>query len=137
MNIYVDMVGDLFHVNHVNLLKNAKNLGDKLIVGIHSDKDTESYKRKPILTMNERAPIIESCRYVDEIILNAPVIITEEYINKHNIDLVIHAHNKEENEKYNFMYANAIKLNKFKRLDYFRGISTTEIIKRISNLTKS
>ena len=131
MNIYVDMVGDLFHASHVNSLKNAKKLGDKLIVGIHSDKDTESYKHKPILTMEERAVVIESCRFVNKIILNAPIIITEEYINKHNIDLVIHAHYKEENEKYNFMYENAIKLNKFKRLDYHGEISTTEIIKRI------
>ena len=46
------MVADLFHYGHVNFLKQCSELGDCLIVGIHSDKDVESYKRKPILTMD-------------------------------------------------------------------------------------
>ena len=46
--IYCDMVADLFHYGHVNFLKRCKQLGDYLIVGIHSDSDVESYKRKPI-----------------------------------------------------------------------------------------
>lgn len=51
-NIYTDMCADLFHYGHVNLLKNAKQLVGEmgnLIVGIHSDKTIESYKRKPIM----------------------------------------------------------------------------------------
>ena len=43
-NIYVDMVGDLFHINHINLIKEAKKFGKYLIVGVHSDSDVESYK---------------------------------------------------------------------------------------------
>ena len=44
-NIYTDMCADLFHWGHVNMLKRAKGLGDKLIVGIHSDEAIKSYKR--------------------------------------------------------------------------------------------
>ena len=36
-NVYVDMVGDLFHANHVKLFKEAKKFGNNLLVGIHSD----------------------------------------------------------------------------------------------------
>ena len=129
-NVYVDMVGDLFHANHVKLFKEAKKFGNNLLVGIHSDLTVENYKCKPILTMNERYEIINACKYVDKIILDAPEIVTEEYLNLHNIDLVIHAHGENE-EKYNKMYENAIKLNKFKRLDYHEGISTTEIKRRV------
>jgi len=131
-NIYVDMVGDLFHGNHVRLLKEAKTYGNNLLLGLHSDEEVEKYKKKkPILNVFERAEIIESCKYVDKIItLNAPTIICEEFLNKYNIDLVIHAHNEHE-KIYDSMFAIPIKLNKFKRIDYHPGISTTEIKKRI------
>lgn len=43
MNIYVDMVGDLFHINHVNLLKEVSSYGNNLIVGVHSDEDVKKY----------------------------------------------------------------------------------------------
>ena len=49
--IYVDMCGDIFHYGHVRFLEKAKQLGDILLVGIHSDKTIESYKRTPIFTM--------------------------------------------------------------------------------------
>lgn len=130
-NIYVDMVGDLFHINHINLFKDARKYGKKLIVGIHSDSDVESYKCKPILNMVERICLIESCKYVDKVIPNAPLVITKEYLEDNNIDLVIHAHNVDEEEKYNFMYKEIIKLGKFTRIDYHDGISTTNIKNRV------
>jgi cytidyltransferase-like protein len=39
--VYVDMVADLFHYGHVNFLKQARQFGDYLLVGIHSDKVVE------------------------------------------------------------------------------------------------
>ena len=130
-NIYVDMVGDLFHINHINLIKEAKKFGKYLIVGVHSDSDVESYKCTPILTMEERIGVIESCKYVDKVIPNAPLVITKEYLDENNIDLVVHAHNEDEIEKYNFMYSEIIKLEKFKRIDYHDGVSTTNIKNKI------
>lgn len=128
---YIDMVGDLFHFGHVNLIKNIYDLGYTIIIGVHSDETVESYKRKPILTMDERVKVIESCKYVSSIIKDAPLIITEEYLNKHNIDMVFHAHPLEEDLKYKKMYEIPNKLNKFKRIEYCNKISTTEIINRI------
>ena len=65
---YIDMVGDLFHFGHVNQIKNVYDLGYDVVIGIHSDETVESYKRKPILTMDERIKVIESCKYVSSII---------------------------------------------------------------------
>ena len=131
VNVYLDMCADLFHWGHVYMLKNAKAMGDRLVVGIHSDETIRSYKRDPIMNMNERIKVVEACKYVDQVVPDAPLVITEEYLKKHNIDLVNHGHSEEENEKYNFMYKVPYELGMFKRVDYTEGISTSEIIQRL------
>ena len=59
--VYVDMVADLFHYGHANFLRQAKQFGDHLIVGIHSDEVVKEYKRTPILNMKERVDTVSSC----------------------------------------------------------------------------
>lgn len=135
MIVYADMVGDLFHLGHIKLLQRAKALGDILIVGVNKDEDVESYKRIPTLTLEERTQVIQACRYVDKVISPAPLIITEEFMNEHSIDLVVHAH-EEGDTRYDEMYAVPVKLGKFKRLDYTKSISTTEIMQRIIDRAK-
>jgi cytidyltransferase-like protein len=134
---YIDMVGDLFHFGHVNNIKTVYNLGYDVVIGIHSDITVESYKRKPILTMDERIKVIESCKYVFSVIKDAPLIITKEYLDKHNFDMVFHAHPLEEEIKYKKMYEIPLKLGKFTRTEYTVKISTTEIINRIIKRGKS
>ena len=48
------MVADLFHYGHVNFLKKASSHGDFLLVGVHADEEVMTYKRRPILSMEER-----------------------------------------------------------------------------------
>ena len=75
-------------------------------------------------TMEQRKIILESCKYIDKIILNAPLIIDELFIKKYNITYVLHAHSEDEDDKYNFVFRNIPK-EIFVRLDYNRNISTT------------
>jgi cytidyltransferase-like protein len=128
------MCADLFHYGHVNLLKAAKKLGDILIVGIHSDSTIESYKRKPIMNMKERITVVEACKYVDEVIPDEPLVITQKYIMDNNINVVAHAHQESENKKYSYMYKIPYELGIFRRLEYTDTISTTDIINRLKNL---
>ena len=132
--IYCDIVADLFHYGHVEFLKKCKGLGDYLIVGLMSDKVVESYKRRPILTLEERLKVVSGCKYADKV-LEGPCPVTKEFIEEHNIDYVIHAHD-EEDKSYDSFYKNVPK-DKFIRIDYTLGISTTDIIKRIINLNKN
>jgi ethanolamine-phosphate cytidylyltransferase len=62
--IYVDGGFDLFHVGHVEFLRKAKEMGTFLIVGIHDDMTVNSIKGSnyPIMTLNERALEVMSCR---------------------------------------------------------------------------
>ena len=128
--VYVDMVADLFHYGHANFLKQAKKHGSYLIVGIHSDKVVEGYKRSPIMTMEERLDTVSSCRYVDEVVANAPLIIDQKWLDTHQIDLVVHGDDFSE-EMEQLCYRTPIDLGIFRLVSYTSKISTTEIIRRI------
>jgi len=66
---YTAGVYDLFHIGHLNLLKNAKSLCDKLIVGVSTDELVREYKNKtPIIPFAERIEIIRNIRAVDAVI---------------------------------------------------------------------
>ena len=131
--VYVDMVADLFHYGHVNFLKKARQFGDYLIVGIHSDKVVKEYKRSPIMTMKERVDTVSSCRYVDEVIPDAPLIVDQEWITAHRIALVVHGDDFSDEMK-RICYKTPIDLGIFRLVSYTPGVSTTEIIKRIKNI---
>ena len=79
------MVADLFHIGHINILKQARSYGDYLIVGIHNDEDVKSYKRTPIISGSDRSEIVRNCKLVDEVIDNAPLTISAKYIKDNNI----------------------------------------------------
>ena len=128
--VYVDMVADLFHYGHANFLRQAKQFGDHLIVGIHSDEVVKEYKRTPILSMRERVDTVSSCRYVDEVISDAPLVVDLKWLNTHRIDLVVHGDDFSEHMKQ-LCYKVPINLGILRLVSYTSSISTTEIIQRI------
>lgn len=59
---------DMFHIGHLNLIKNARSRCDYLIVGVNSDELVREYKRKnAVVPLVERMEIIQALRYVDEV----------------------------------------------------------------------
>jgi cytidyltransferase-like protein len=129
--VYVDIVGDLFHAGHVEFLKKAKSFGNYLIVGVLADDTVEEYKRRPVLTLEDRVKVISACKYVDEVIVAPPLRLTETMVQDLGINYVVHGDdfNKDLLED---QYGIALKLGIFRTVPYTPGISTTEIIKRIS-----
>ncbi len=65
---YTSGVYDLFHIGHLNLLRNAKGMCDKLVVGITTD-ELVSYKlKKAVIPHNERMEIVRSNKFVDSVV---------------------------------------------------------------------
>ena len=62
---YTSGVYDLFHIGHLNLLKNAKGLCDKLIVGVSVDELVAYKHKKAVIPFEERIEIVRSVKYVD------------------------------------------------------------------------
>lgn len=62
---YTQGVFDMFHVGHLNLIKNAQRLCDILIVGVNSDSLVQSYKnKKPVINERERVQIVDNIKGV-------------------------------------------------------------------------
>lgn len=66
---YTTGVFDMFHIGHLNILRRAKELCDYLIVGVSTDELVLKDKgKKTIIPYYDRCQIIESIRYVDEVV---------------------------------------------------------------------
>jgi cytidyltransferase-like protein len=128
--VYVDMVGDLFHAGHVELLRAAREFGDWLVVGVLSDAVVASYKRKPIMTLAERVAVIAACRYVDEVLPDAPFRVTTEFLERHDLSVVVHGDDISQ-AVIEDVFGSIAAAGKLRLVTYTAGISTTEIIRRV------
>ena len=62
---YTAGVFDLFHVGHLNMLKNAKAMCDKLIVGVTTDELVSYKHKKAVIPFEERLEIVRNIKFVD------------------------------------------------------------------------
>ena len=124
------MVADLFYYGHVEFLRKARELGTYPIAGVVADDVIELNKQKPILTMEERVASVAGCKYVDQVIPNAPWRIDRAWIIQHQIQLVVHGDDYAQ-EQTDDIYKVPKEMGILRTVPYTYGISTTEIIRRI------
>lgn len=65
---YTTGVFDLFHVGHLNMLKNAKAMCDKLIVGVTTDELVSYKHKKAVIPFAERLEIVRNIKFVDAVV---------------------------------------------------------------------
>jgi len=58
---------DLFHPGHVQLLRRARALGSKLVVGLSTDEFNAQKGKRSVMSYADRKAVLESCRYVDAV----------------------------------------------------------------------
>lgn len=135
VRVYADGIYDLFHFGHARSLEQAKKLfpNTYLLVGCCSDEITHKYKGKTVMTEEERYESLRHCKWVDEVIPDAPWVINQEFLDKHRIDYVAHDAlpyadaSGAGNDVYEFVKA----VGRFKETQRTDGISTSDIIMRI------
>ena len=81
---------DLFHIGHLNILRRAKDLGDRLVVGVSSDElNLRKKQQRPTYPLDHRLAIVESIRCVDEVFVEDALELKREYLIAHRADILV------------------------------------------------
>ncbi len=122
---------DILHLGHIDYLEKARNIGDKLIVGLNTDESVRRLKgeQRPIVDQNSRSRIIASLQFVDMVVLfdeDTPY----ELIENLKPDILVKGNDY---SKSNIVGADIVMENggNVETIDLVEGYSTTQIINKI------
>jgi len=89
--VYIDGDFDLFHVGHITVLQECRKLGDFVYVGVYEDAVVQSLKGQyfPMMNLQERLLTVLQCKYVDEVVMGSPYVLTDDMLNTLNISVVV------------------------------------------------
>ena len=123
--IFTYGVFDLFHYGHLRALKKAQSLGNKLIIGVFTDRVATEFKRKPIVNEKDRYILIKELK-LGKVIMLDTIFPSEGFLHRNKIDIVAKARGAGWGDTIpQFRTAKSILIS------YTKGISTSKIIKNL------
>jgi len=124
---YTTGVFDLFHIGHLNILRNAKAMCDKLMVGVSTDKLVKEKGKKCKIPFEQRIEIVRNIKYVDLAIPQTTTDKRREW-KKLKFDVVFVGDDWFNNKDWN-KYESELKEVLFVYFPYTEGISSTSLRK--------
>lgn len=120
---YTTGVFDLFHIGHLNILKNAKSQCDELIVGISTDELCNKLKNKlPIIPFAERVAIVEALKIVDRVVPQASIDEIQDF-KRYGFHKIFKGSDWKDSEKWNNLEVEFVKFGV--EVIYFDYTTTT------------
>ena len=140
--VYTGGTFDLFHSGHVRFLKQCKRIagkGGKVVVSLNRDEFIEAYKGKsPVMSFDERAEVLQGCRFVDEVISNDGDADSKIAILKVQPNFVVIGDDWAKKDYYAQMQFTQDWLDEREigliYVPYTAGVSTTDLKRRIAGL---
>lgn len=130
------MSADLIHNGHLNILKKASTFGD-VTVGVLTDRAITSYKRLPHMTYEQRAEIVSSLKYVNNVISQNTLDYSDN-LRRLKPDFVVHGDDWKEGVQYETRQSVIDVLSewggKLVEFPYTEGISSTQLINTIREI---
>ena len=133
IRIYADGVFDLFHLGHMKQLEQCKKSFPNvtLICGVPSDKVTHKLKGLTVFSDKQRCETLTHCRWVDEVVPDAPWCVTPKFLEEHKIDYVAHDDIPYVSADSDDIYKPIKERGMFLTTQRTNGISTSDIITKI------
>ena len=130
---YTAGVYDMFHVGHLNVIMNAKEYCEHLIVAVSTDEVVQKNKNKtPIIKYEDRVRIIEAIRYVDEVVPQTDYADKLGAAKKYGIDVMFVGDDWKGTEKWNKIEQQLKEIGvDLVYLPYTHSISSTMLRKKI------
>lgn len=128
--VFVNGCFDILHPGHIKLFQTARSFGDRLIVAIDSDRKVKEMKgyTRPINSVSTRKIILESIRYIDEVLIFDTKEELEALVKKIKPDIMMVGSDWKGKEVVGSDYAKEVRF-----FDRIGEHSTTEIIKSIAH----
>ncbi|KAF9898586.1 Ethanolamine-phosphate cytidylyltransferase [Lobosporangium transversale] len=136
VRIWVDGCFDLMHFGHFNALRQAKAMGDYLVVGVHSDAEIEKNKGPTVMKEDERYAAVAACKWVDEVVPNAPYLTSLEWMDRYNCDFCVHGDDITTMADGTDCYQVVKDAGRYRECKRTQDISTTELVGRMLLMTK-
>jgi len=133
VRVYADGVYDIFHFGHALQLKQAKLSFPlvHLLVGVNSDEDVRVHKAATVMLHAERCESLRHCRWVDEVVEEAPWVIDQQFLDRWQIDYVAHDDDPYASSGMDDVYSYCKSRGKFIPTRRTPGVSTSDLLERI------
>ncbi|XP_058030088.1 ethanolamine-phosphate cytidylyltransferase isoform X2 [Ahaetulla prasina] len=137
VRVWCDGCYDMVHYGHSNQLRQARAMGDYLIVGVHTDGEISKHKGPPVFTQEERYKMVKAIKWVDEIVQGAPYVTTLETLDKYNCDFCVHGDDITLTADGKDTYEEVKKAGRYRECKRTQGVSTTDLVGRMLLMTKA
>uniref|UniRef100_A0A8C4HC80 ethanolamine-phosphate cytidylyltransferase n=1 Tax=Dicentrarchus labrax TaxID=13489 RepID=A0A8C4HC80_DICLA len=127
----------MVHYGHSNQLRQAKAMGDYLIVGVHTDSEIAKHKGPPVFTQQERYKMVRAIKWVDEVVEGAPYVTTLGTLDKYNCDFCVHGDDITLTVDGKDTYEEVKKSGRYRECKRTQGVSTTDLVGRMLLMTKA
>lgn len=137
VRVWCDGCYDMVHYGHSNQLRQARAMGDYLIVGVHTDEEIAKHKGPPVFTQEERYKMVQAIKWVDEVVPAAPYVTTLETLDKHNCDFCVHGNDITLTVDGRDTYEEVKQAGRYRECKRTQGVSTTDLVGRMLLVTKA
>lgn len=137
VRVWCDGCYDMVHYGHSNQLRQAKAMGDFLVVGVHTDEEISKHKGPPVFTQEERYKMVRAIKWVDEIVEGAPYVTTLETLDKYNCDFCVHGDDITLTVDGKDTYEEVKRMERYRECRRTQGVSTTDLVGRMLLMTKA
>ncbi|XP_022670946.1 ethanolamine-phosphate cytidylyltransferase-like isoform X6 [Varroa destructor] len=136
VRVWCDGCYDMVHFGHANQLRQAKAMGDYLIVGVHTDEEIIAHKGPPVFTEQERYKMVRAIKWVDEVVEGAPYITSVETLDKYQADFCVHGDDLTMDASGQDTYRFVKQAGRYRECRRTAGVSTTDLVGRMLLMTK-
>jgi ethanolamine-phosphate cytidylyltransferase len=135
VRVWADGCFDMVHWGHANAIRQAASTGDYLIMGVHSDAEIRKNKGPPVMNEEERYRAVEACRWVNEVVRDAPYTTSIKVMDEYKADFCVHGDDLVLAADGKDSYHEVKAANRFVTVPRTEGVSTTQLVSRMLKLT--